>query len=261
MTAAELLLFTDDDCVVAPDWVNAWRNAMDADPLVEIAFGAVRNPGDDGAGEGGQDRATGIRFTSEAGRGYVAVFTPRQGSHGLEIFRRGPSALGMGASMALRRTAWARTGGFDEGLGAGTALLAGEELDLAYRVAVSGGRVGHMTAPVVWHHGFRSGEAATRHIAGYISGTAALYVKHVRCGDRFASRLLALETWRFTRTAAGRLARGSRPLGLRNLLSHARGMVLSSRRPLDRSRRLYRPEVPTAGARGETPTTLARGVQ
>ncbi len=246
--AGEVFLFTDDDCVVDPDWVRAWCQELEHAPRVGIAFGTVRAPQptrpthDAGPGPPPPAMTPGVSFSFDPVRGYVAGFTPSVGEHGLELFRRGPSWIGMGASMALRRDAWDTVGGFDEGLGAGTGLLAGEEVDLAYRVARAGYRIGHYELAPAWHHGFRAGATATAHIQGYIAGTAALYAKHVRCGDGLAMWLLAAESWRYGRDVLRQTLRRSRPLGLRNLVAHVEGIRCSWTRPLDARRRLYPPE-------------------
>ncbi len=219
----DLLLFTDDDCRVEPDWVEAWCRGLEGLPMIGMAFGAVASPA--------VDRRA----------GFVSEFCPTDRSFGIELFRR-RVPIGIGANMALRREALDRVGPFDEGLGAGTPVAAGEELDFAYRVVRAGYQVGHLTAPRVWHDGYRAGVDATRLYAGYVTGTASMHVKHARCGDRVAAALILGEV-------AGRLGyllrsslTGRRPLGARSLASYLTAAMASWRRPLDRRRRLYRAE-------------------
>jgi GT2 family glycosyltransferase len=222
----DLLLFTDDDCTVDRDWVQRWCRAFEEEPALGIAFGSVRCPPFDPA------------------HGHTPTFDPGAGSHshGSELFQRGAGEVGLSANMALRRQVWGGVGGLDEGLGAGSRFPGAEEVDLAYRTVRAGHRLGHIGSPSVVHYGYRPGRSASRLAQGYATGTAAMYVKHVRCGDWFAARLLLTEAWLLLyRVLRGGMT-GRRPLGLRSLVAYLKGLATALGSPVDPRRRLYRTE-------------------
>lgn len=224
---AGLLIFTDDDCIVPPRWVESWLELFDRLPTVDLGFGSVR----------ARDAGRRDGFTPEFHPPVTAV-------QGLGIFRRGPSALGIGANMALRRSAWHRVGGFDEALGAGARYPGAEETDIAYRLVRSGSRLVQHAGPAVIHDGFRGHGEAARLSMRYSAGAGAMYMKHVRCGDPYALQLAALESWRMLGAPAAALLRGRRPAGTRALLGYCLGAISSMRVEIDRSERRYRRSLP-----------------
>jgi GT2 family glycosyltransferase len=218
----ELLLFTDDDCIPELDWVEAWRNSFASDPDTGVGFGEV----------------TCAPF--DPTKGYTATFNTSNGSYGAELFRSGAGRVGMGANMVVLKRVWAGLGGFDEALGAGTRFPASEELDLAYRAARVGYRIRQLAAAKVWHNGYRPGADASNLMRGYVAGIAAMYVKHARCGDLYAIRLLVGETRHHVLNVTGRLLSRTRPLGLVALLYFLGSVGSAWRSPLDARRHLYR---------------------
>jgi GT2 family glycosyltransferase len=219
----DLLLFTDDDCVVEPGWCEAWIREFGMDPRAGVGFGRVTHP----------------PFDSSAGLIPSFDIQDQASSAGLEIFTSG--SVGMGANMAVRRSLWESLGGFDEGLGSGSAYGGADDLDFAYRAARLGWRIIRAVEPTVTHHGFRPQVEASGLYRDYAAGTAAMYAKHIRCGDFYAANLLAggiaLMLWR----AIFGLLTGRRPLGLHSLYGQLIGAASSLRRPVDRARRVYRP--------------------
>jgi hypothetical protein len=179
------------------------------------------------------DTAEGIIPTFDAG--------PAPRTFGPEVLRRGPINLGLGANMAMRRNAWQRTGGFDEHLGAGTALLAAEEGDMAVRVLDLDVAVALTPGPRVLHHGFRGGAAAASLVRGYCLGGGAMYGKHIRSGDRRAILWALRELWGLSLNAARKALTGVRPTGFNAARFFLKGLYLSTRRPVDKKRRLYAP--------------------
>jgi GT2 family glycosyltransferase len=219
--AGELLLYTDDDCVPEPGWVRAWLDCFANEPETGIGFGQVSCPPFDPT------------------KGFTGSFIPRNGSHGVELFRQGAGRVGMGANMAVRRRVWEVLEGFDEGMGPATRFPAAEEVDLAYRACRAGYRIRHLAAARVRHFGYRQGADASRLVRGYAAGIAAMYAKHARCGDLEAIRLLFAETAHHTSNVTRHLLSGSRPLGLAGFVYYLRGVGSSLAAPIDRRRRMY----------------------
>jgi len=87
---------------------------------------------------------------------------------------------GMGACMALRRDTANALGGFDERLGAGSALCAGEDVDMTLRMLSAGHAVFETPAVRVTHHRFVSWSDGARLVGGYWRGAGAAIGKHLR---------------------------------------------------------------------------------
>lgn len=222
----DIVLFTDDDCLIDPAWPAAWERALAAAPEAGVGFGQVSCPPFDPA------------------QGYTAGFDVRPGRHRIDLFRLGAGQVGMGANMAVRRGVWSGLGGFDEGLGAGARFPSAEDSDFAYRAVRAGYEILHVREARVWHLGHRSGGDASHLMHGYVSGIAAMYTKHVRCGDATALRFLLSDLGHHLRKVAHNLPRRVRPSGLGGTAFYLRGIVRSYRSPVDSGRRVYRIEAP-----------------
>ncbi len=219
--ANPVLVFTDDDCIVGPDWVNAWKGAFTAPGTAVMGFGEVATAQHDPA------------------QGFIPGFELVPGLYGPELFKKGIGAVGMGANMAVRRDAWEALGGFDESLGSGRKLAAAEDTDFAFRAVRAGYLVMHTGATPVVHHGFRPKGEASRLVAGYMGGIAAMYLKHARCGDGFAVELFLREGAGLFRNVLLRLASRQRPLGARSLAAYLRVGMASMRLPIDTRLRVF----------------------
>jgi glycosyltransferase involved in cell wall biosynthesis/GT2 family glycosyltransferase len=218
-----LVLFTDDDCEVTADWVDNWRRFFEAHPTVGIAFGKVDVP----------------EFDPMAG--HIPSFDPGRQDRvwGPEVFWRGAGFVGMGANMAVRHDAFDVVGGFDEVLGPGARLIAGEDHDLALRMVEAGYRLGQSARPTVTHHGFRNKTEASRLGKQYGAGTAAMYLKHVRCRDFRAARFMARDVWRLLARIVRSGVTGKRPTGLNSLRGFVAAIPAAANCPVDVNRRVY----------------------
>ncbi|HKV86539.1 MAG TPA: glycosyltransferase [Candidatus Dormibacteraeota bacterium] len=216
-----VIVFTDDDCEVAPDWGAQWQAAFTRDVSPGVAFGEV------------------ARAEHDPAQGFVPGFDLVPGMYGRELFKQGIGSVGMGANMALRREVWQAIGGFDESLGSGRRLAAAEDTDFAYRAVRAGYRVLHAEGPKVVHHGFRSNSEASRLVSGYMGGIAAMYMKHARCGDPYAARLFLQEGANLSRNVVVHLVKGKRPLGARSLAAFLSVGFSSLRLPVDTRLRVF----------------------
>lgn len=171
-SAGQLVAFTDDDCVVEPGWLAGLLATFAAHPDVGVVFGQVACAEHDPT------------------LGYLPGFNAREGPLTRRRMLAGAGHWGMGANMALRRSAFARIGPFDERLGAGAVMKSAEDVDYALRAIQCDIGVYHSAAATVVHHGFRLRADAARLLCGAACGTGAMYAKHVRHRQRFAMRLL-----------------------------------------------------------------------
>lgn len=223
LAAGELLAFTDDDCEVSPDWLAAAIEALRLNPEASLCHGTVAAPRGDSDKQGGGTPAMIVRERRLVG--------------GRHTFR----LAGMTANLIVRRSAFDQLGGFDEALGPGAPLKSAEDFDLQLRA--HGLRLTTLLEPTmkVTHHGYRT-QAEWRGLCardGY--GVGAFLMKHIRCGDWLAFRVLLTITARET-------ARGLKGLILRRdpsralfVTALARGACISLRYSVDRRERRFLP--------------------
>jgi peptidoglycan/LPS O-acetylase OafA/YrhL/glycosyltransferase involved in cell wall biosynthesis len=220
-TTGDVLAFTDDDCAAPADWLESIARAFQADEQVDMLYGQVLLPAAL-AGHSGEVPT-------------LEIAKPEHLNH-----RNGFRIYGMGANYAVRRSLFARIGGFDEALGGGGPLKSSQDFDFQYRAYLAGATVALCPEVKVDHYGLRTREQwpATQRAYGF--GDGAFYFKHVRCGDWFALRLLLERLSRMAvreaLIALGIRRRPSQALYLRYCVA---GIGQSLRYPVDRSRRLY----------------------
>ena len=209
----DLLVFTDDDVVAAHDWLAEIVREFREYPRLAFLFGTVLPP------EGYDWETEFVPYSRVPTKRPVRWFHP-------EAFG------GMGANMALRRTTFARVGGFDAALGAGTGV-AGEDFEYALRCLCHHPPLEMHTldaARVVHHAGARSG-ADYHAFVHQVNGTGmGLFLAHLARGGGGSRR--RLKAWQGLAQPLGgflrALVRGQRPSGLRTyglcLQGFARGL-------------------------------------
>jgi GT2 family glycosyltransferase len=206
---------TDDDCEAPPEWLDAIAATFAADPTIAIVFGTVNAPA--------YDRT----------RGFIPAYRAPRACTAHSIAQKA-SVEGLGANMAMRRSAWQALGGFDETMGVGSTFRAGEETDLAIRALIAGHRVHEAPEVAVVHFGFRRWDEARRTVAGYMFGLGAANAKMLRLAGWRACNPLARLAWRWL--AAGPVADLNHvPPRLQRLRPFVRGAWLGLRTPLDRA--------------------------
>lgn len=129
-SCGNLLLFTDDDCYPAADFIDAAVFGMEKHG-VDYFGGRVLlyDP---------EDAPFTIRTETEA-----RLIPP-----GSVV----PSGLLFGANMGFRRSLFEKIGGFNELLGVGTPLRAAEDTELFNRASAAGFSGGYIPEPTVHHH-------------------------------------------------------------------------------------------------------------
>jgi glycosyltransferase involved in cell wall biosynthesis len=215
--AGELLAFTDDDCEPAAGWLAGLQDAFRRNPAAALVVGEIV-----------PDSAP-----STLARAHTS---PDAVIDGTNQFER----LGIcgGGNMAVRRDVFLRLGGFDERMGPGAAIPAGEDLDFFYRVIAGGAAAVRTSAASVRHFSLRlDGAGSRRRVAReYISGAAGFHLKHLRCGDaRAGRRLVAYARDGMAFHASARSARAA--------LAHLFWTIVYAAKhagaPLSRERRMY----------------------
>jgi glycosyltransferase involved in cell wall biosynthesis len=171
-TSKPIVAFIDDECLIAPGWPERVESAFD-DPRVGFVTGLVT-----------PDRDTKLPIA------IVVHPSPRTFPADGD-----PTRFGGGANMSFRRSAFLGVGGFDESMGPGARLLAGEDHDAFWRLLRAGWVGVYDPSIVVTHQQWRgTGRAILRHYA-YGVGVAALIVKLIRVGAPIGWPMLRGRLW------------------------------------------------------------------
>jgi GT2 family glycosyltransferase len=219
LAANELLAFTDDDCTVPAGWLDSVRHAFKRHPDSPLIYGQVV--------AGSMELAPGdyipeFRFTEE-----------RRMTPGAPFW-----VAGMGANFCARKSRIRAVGGFDEALGGGGKFSSSQDFDLAFRTWRAGHTVVLDPSMVVHHFGLRTSEQWPKTARAYGIGDAAFYLKHTRCHDGLALRLLLAKSARELVLPVVRLLQ-RRPYSAAYAAGFARGLATSFRHPIDSRSKRY----------------------
>lgn len=201
--AADLVTFTDDDCVCDSGWLDAIRDEFRADQAALGVYGRVVPYGRQS--EGGWD------CLAVAGN----LVCPAINQSTARLVVDGPAlphlALGGGNNMSFRKKVFARLGLFNEMLGPGSRIGTGEDTELSYRLLAHRCRLVYSPAPLVEHDNWLDqGQFATM-MKVSMRVQAAVFLAYALRGDGFATRHLARTTLLL---AANRMGVGSSLAGL-----------------------------------------------
>jgi GT2 family glycosyltransferase len=175
-TDADLLAFVDDDCTVHPAWLRCFLDHFAADPALAAAGGRV------------------VAASSQPGTvqlGLQLAGQPRI----YEQLRNPVGTIDRSGNFAVRSEVFRSLGGFDEGLGAGTAFPSAEDTDFVYRALRKGLRLRYVPEAIVYHEQWRSPEEAASVERGYGLGLGAFLIAHARQGDLYAAGLVPRIIW------------------------------------------------------------------
>jgi GT2 family glycosyltransferase len=198
----EIVVFTDDDCIAAPDWLSSIASEFSADPSLTILGGRVELYCKD-------DRPVTIRTYKER-----ILFSKAE-----QLFSLIP-----GCNMSIRKSVFEAVGEFDPLLGPGTQMGAvSEDTDFIYRVFKKGFKIAYSPDVLVYHnHGRRTDEQVQSLNHKYVVGRGAFYCKHILKADVCVLKMAywevsALLRDLFKEQFSGELARQQKTL-LRDLL-------------------------------------------
>ena len=170
----DLLLFTDDDLLVAPNWFGTLVSAVEAAGPRAVVTGQVRPTEPERSGGFAPSIKVQRHPAVYAGRRHLGVLFPN--------------------NMAMRRSALAEVGFFDERLGVGSAYPSSEDNDLCFRLLEAGYRIVYVPEAVVYHRAWR-GQADYLPLRWrYGRGQGAYYAKHFSARDPYMLRCLGRDT-------------------------------------------------------------------
>jgi glycosyltransferase involved in cell wall biosynthesis len=161
-TERELVVFVDDDVQVLPGWADAL--------LAPVADGV--------------DFVVGRTVAPADFEGQAATVTWGRPDEVIDLTTTG--AFAASNNLLLRRSALLRTGGFDERLGPGTWLEAGEDLELLDRVLALGAQGRYAHDAVGTHDQWRDARQLRRLQLSYGKGMGARFALMLRRDPRRA---------------------------------------------------------------------------
>lgn len=209
----EILLFTDDDCLVRPGWAGALAAVFSLHPRAGAAVGAVRpHPS--------HPLPTGIpSWVTEWGDGEPRVFeTPTD-----------PATIGGGLNMGFRTTAIREAGGFDPRFGPGAPLRNADDAEALHRILRAGWQVVYTPEAIVSHRPPRDREAHEANERSYAFGLGAWAAVAQHAGDRLPRRWFG-DAFRRTLVRAVRCAPFDGPRATRQRLRVAMELLRGWRR-------------------------------
>jgi GT2 family glycosyltransferase/SAM-dependent methyltransferase len=219
----DLVAFVDDDVVVHPRWLAPLRRAFAEADVMAVTGLVLPAELDTEAQVAFETTHGGLGLGCERAR-YGRDFLRATVAYGMPVWK-----IGAGANMAIRRTAFALVGDFDERLGAGAAGCS-EDSEFWYRLIAEGWTCRYEPDSVVFHHHRRETAALAGQIHDYTRGhVAALFVQFARFhhAGNLRRALLALPK-HFVKRTLRSLARR---------VAESAGLV--ARRPVD----MYRAEL------------------
>jgi glycosyltransferase involved in cell wall biosynthesis len=167
-SAGDILIFTDDDCVLTETYCSELCAHLSSNPAPRILGGRVA-----------------------LGRDEDLPFTIKLNSVGSKLGgATHPGGFILGCNMIIPRSVLLEIGNFDERFGAGARYLSGEETDILYRAHQKQIPVEYVPDMTVYHFHGRSSQNEIRRLNySYHFGTGALYSKYFFSNPRFSKHL------------------------------------------------------------------------
>jgi GT2 family glycosyltransferase len=171
MSTADVVAFTDDDAIVASNWLRVIGTRFALDPEIE-AIGGLVLPLE-------LEWAPQLWFEE-----FYGGFSPSFRFEKLSVKRMKnvdpmfPYAIGRfgaGCNMAYRRSTLEKLGNFNPCLGGGTLAKGGEDVLVAVNLVVKGGTFAYEPAALVRHRHRRTESAFLEQVFNYGVGLTALY--------------------------------------------------------------------------------------
>ena len=226
----EIVVITDDDCEVLPDWSLAHVQAFHDNPRVAVTFGNV------------------LALDYDTKAGFTPVYLRTNDFLCRNVWQK-LYARGIGANMALSRKAWREIGGFDPELGPGGRFPACEDGDFAVRCLLAGHYVFETSHSTVTHFGFRTWDQGRQLTRDAFYGIGAAYIKPLKCGHLSVLPLLAYEFVRYAlypSLAATLGWRPGKPTNWQRVHFFMRGILRGLRVPVNRTNMTYLPRTNAA---------------
>ena len=201
--AADIVVFTDDDCICDRDWLQAIAREFRADSQALGVYGRVVPHGTTGSATWDCVSEDGEMVCPALIQSTTRTVVDRPAIPHL--------VLGGGNNMSFRKEAFTRVGLFNEMLGPGSRIGTGEDTEFSYRLLYNHCRLVYSPQPLVEHDNWMERAEFVRHMKVAIRVQAAVFTA-------YALRLDALSVTHLLRTAwylaGNRMGIGSAGVGL-----------------------------------------------
>jgi GT2 family glycosyltransferase len=208
LATQDILMFTDDDILVAPDWVEAMTRAVQREADSTLMSGRIRFIATDQV-----DGFAPSLFDEEEPRLF-------EGRFGYEVL--------FGGNMGFHRRILEDLGPFDERFGGGAKYLSAEDNDYSRRALDAGYRIRYVPEALVHHQAWRAKRDERGLMWAYGVGHGAFLAKHFQVGDSYIPIRFREELRRCLRKI--REKRRSDPVAAKDELVYTLGLLYGSAR-------------------------------
>ncbi len=169
----EILAYTDDDCIVDPEWAAALNAAFAENPHIAAVTGAVVPL------ELETDAQLLFENRGGFGKGFVRKWYTGRGNGDPQARMYGSAGrFGTGANMAFRLSLFQRIGLFDPALDVGTPTRGGGDLEMFFRVVKNGEGLLYEPGAIVRHRHRRTMPELRRQMADWGIGFASYVLRN-----------------------------------------------------------------------------------
>jgi glycosyltransferase involved in cell wall biosynthesis len=200
---ADIVVFTDDDCVCDRGWLAAIVAEFAADPQSVGVYGRVLPYGQRSQGAWACLGEASDLICPAINQSTARLVVDRPVIPHL--------ALGGGNNMSFRKKVFAEVGLFNEMLGPGSRIGTGEDTEFSYRLLVHGCRLVYSPVPVVEHDNWLDRSRFVQMMKVSMRAQAAVFLAFALRRDALAATHLLRTAWYL---AQDRLGIGSAPVGL-----------------------------------------------
>ena len=212
-SSGSIVAITDDDCTVPADWLEQIKDVFESHPNVGIVFCSVM-PGE-----------------HDAKLGFIPGFECKRERIIANPFTwRG----GIGAGMAVRRTAVEAIGGFDALLGPGAVFPAADDCDIAIRMVINGYQICETNRTLVTHYGFRTFEEGKELTKRDSYGYGAAMSKHIAARNIPMIVSIFLNFLYFVKVVVVASVKHRKPTGAKRLVYFILGLASGLTYSIDR---------------------------
>jgi GT2 family glycosyltransferase len=201
--AADIVVFTDDDCVCDRDWLQAINAEFAADPQALGVYGRVVPHGKAGSAAWDCVAEDGDMICPALIQSTSRVVVDRPAIPHL--------VLGGGNNMSFRKEAFRRVGLFNEMLGPGSRIGTGEDTEFSFRLLFNHCRLIYSPRPLVEHDNWMERTQFVHHMKVAMRVQAAVFTAYALRFDALSVTHLLRTAWYL---AGNRLGIGSAAAGL-----------------------------------------------
>jgi glycosyltransferase involved in cell wall biosynthesis len=201
--SADIVVFTDDDCVCDRDWLQAIAAEFAADPQASGVYGRVVPHGETGSLAGDCISVADDMICPALAQSPTRVVVDRPAIPHL--------VLGGGNNMSFRKEVFKRVGLFNEMLGPGSRIGTGEDTEFSYRLLFNHCRLVYSPQPVVEHDNWMDRDQFVHHMKVAMRVQAAVFTAYALRFDTLSMTHLLRTAWYL---AGDRMGIGSAAVGL-----------------------------------------------